>query len=231
MLPAVLAALAFGEALAVQEQVGGSAAGRDRRAAAGAAAGVAARAHPLVVCWCVTLLFALVAATATIDSDSTSGCSLIMLIAVSSAACHAVDLRGVLLAAAGMTVLSALSTGMFADGAPAVGDVLFGAVFVVGAVVLGRAVHGGVLRRLRLAVELDAARSKRAGCRAGRSRRAAATGARAARPRQPPSRRRDPPRRDRRPRDRRGDDRRRPGSRRRRASPRARGPSRSSAPP
>ncbi len=161
VLPASLAALALGEALAVRQQVA------DPLLAVLAPPLLALpllwrRACPLAVCWCATLLFALVAATGTIDSDATSGCSLIMLVAVGCAACHAARLREVLLAAVGMSVLSALATGMFDDGPPAAGDVLFGLVFVFAAVGLGRAVRGGVLRRLRLAVELDAARSERA---------------------------------------------------------------------
>lgn len=160
-LPLALAVLALGEALVVRQQVA------DPSLAALATPLLALplawrRVHPLAICWCVTLLFAFVAATGTIDADATSGPSLVMLVAVSSAACHAASLRGVLLAAVGMTVLCGLATGMFADGPPAAGDALFGLVFVVGAVVLGRAVHGGVLRRLRLAIELDAARSERA---------------------------------------------------------------------
>ncbi len=160
-LPAVLAAFAFAEAVAAPGRA-------DDPLLAALAPPLLAlplvwrRTRPLAVCWCVTLLFALIAATDTVDLDATSGCSLVALFAVGCAACHAERLRGVLLAAAGAAVLGALTTGMFADGPPAAGDLLFGLVFVFGAVGLGRAVHGGALRRLRLAVELDAARSERA---------------------------------------------------------------------
>jgi signal transduction histidine kinase len=121
----------------------------------------ARRRRPLLVCWLVALGFALVTATGALDPDEASAPSLTLLVAVASAARHTPSPWLVAASTAGVVALSALATGMFDDGPPALGDLLFGVVFVAGAVALARTVRGGALRRLRLLVELDGERSAR----------------------------------------------------------------------
>ncbi|HST38099.1 MAG TPA: histidine kinase, partial [Conexibacter sp.] len=114
------------------------------------------RDHPLLVCWSISLCFALAAASGVVNMDETSGCQLTLLVAVVAMARHTDRLGAVVVTAVGLSVLASLGTGLFSDGLPRPGDVLFGFAFIVAAVAFGRALRSGALRTLRRRIELDA---------------------------------------------------------------------------